>query len=73
MMSDGGIETDHIVLTGITMWSMGHCHVSQLYELFPSNLIPPNATPELAAAARETLQRHGDGGTVLSCAWKMNF
>ena len=50
-----------------------HRHVSHLYGLYPSNQISPNSTPELAAAAKETLNRRGDGGTGWSRAWKVNF
>lgn len=50
-----------------------HRHVSHLYGLYPSNRISPVTTPELAAAARETLNRRGDGGTGWSRAWKVNF
>ena len=50
-----------------------HRHVSHLYGLYPANQISPNTTPELAAAARETLERRGDGGTGWSRAWKINF
>lgn len=50
-----------------------HRHVSHLYGLYPANQITPNSTPELAAAARETLNRRGDGGTGWSRAWKVNF
>jgi len=44
-----------------------------LYGLHPSNQISPFTTPELADAARETLNRRGDGGTGWSRAWKVNF
>lgn len=50
-----------------------HRHVSHLYGLHPSNQISPVTTPELAAAARETLERRGDEGTGWSRAWKINF
>ncbi len=50
-----------------------HRHVSHLYGLYPSNQISPNSTPELAAAAKETLNRRRDGGTGWSRAWKVNF
>lgn len=50
-----------------------HRHVSHLYGLYPSNQISPHTTPELAAAARVTLERRGDGGTGWSRAWKVNF
>ena len=50
-----------------------HRHVSHLYGLHPSNQISPMTTPELADAARETLNRRGDAGTGWSRAWKINF
>ena len=50
-----------------------HRHVSHLYGLYPSNQITPDRTPELAEAARQTLERRGDGGTGWSRAWKVNF
>lgn len=50
-----------------------HRHVSHLYGLHPSNQITPHRTPELAKAARQTLERRGDGGTGWSRAWKINF
>lgn len=50
-----------------------HRHVSHLYGLHPSNQISPITTPELADAARETLERRGDAGTGWSRAWKVNF
>jgi len=49
-----------------------HRHVSQLYGLHPGNQITPEGTPELAQAARVTLDRRGDGGTGWSRAWKVN-
>ncbi len=50
-----------------------HRHVSHLYGLYPSNQISPHSTPELADAARETLNRRGDAGTGWSRGWKVNF
>lgn len=50
-----------------------HRHVSHLYGLHPSNQITPQGTPELATAARKTLERRGDDGTGWSLAWKVNF
>ncbi|PST83594.1 alpha-L-fucosidase [Pedobacter yulinensis] len=50
-----------------------HRHVSHLYGLHPFDEITPQATPVLAAAARNTLLRRGDGGTGWSRAWKINF
>ena len=50
-----------------------HRHVSHLYGLHPHDEITPDGTPELAKAARVSLQRRGDGGTGWSMAWKVNF
>lgn len=53
----------------------GHRHVSQLYGLYPSEQITMDGTPELAAAARKTLEArlsHGGGHTGWSRAWIMN-
>jgi alpha-L-fucosidase 2 len=50
-----------------------HRHVSHLFALFPGRQISPVRTPELAAAARKTLQARGDAGTGWSMAWKMAF
>jgi len=50
-----------------------HRHVSHLYALHPANLISPVKTPELAKAARRTLEIRGDEGTGWSLAWKVNF
>lgn len=50
-----------------------HRHVSHLFALHPSNQITPRGTPELAAAARRTLELRGDEGTGWSLAWKINF
>ena len=50
-----------------------HRHVSHLYALYPANLISSSATPELANAAKRTLEIRGDDGTGWSLAWKVNF
>lgn len=50
-----------------------HRHISHLYGLHPSNQISPITTPDLAEAARKTLNRRGDAGTGWSRAWKVNF
>jgi len=53
----------------------GHRHVSQLYGLYPSDQITMDGTPELAAAARKTLEarlKSGGGHTGWSRAWIMN-
>jgi len=50
-----------------------HRHCSHLFALHPGDQITPGGTPELAAAARQTLERRGDDGTGWSIAWKINF
>jgi alpha-L-fucosidase 2 len=50
-----------------------HRHVSQLYALHPAREITPLGTPELAQAARRTLELRGDGGTGWALAWKVNM
>ncbi|MDR2472822.1 MAG: glycoside hydrolase family 95 protein [Tannerella sp.] len=50
-----------------------HRHVSHLYGLHPANEISVELTPELAAAARKTLEVRGDESTGWSMAWKMLF
>lgn len=48
-----------------------HRHASHLFALFPGRQISPARTPELAAAARRSLQARGDISTGWSMAWKM--
>jgi len=50
-----------------------HRHVSHLFGLHPGKQILPRVTPELAAAAKQTLLLRGDGGTGWAMAWKINF
>jgi alpha-L-fucosidase 2 len=50
-----------------------HRHVSLLYGLHPYDEITPEGTPDLAKAARVTLERRGDASTGWSMAWKANF
>lgn len=50
-----------------------HRHVSHLYGLYPGSEITPEATPDLAEAARKTLDARGDRSTGWSMAWKINF
>lgn len=50
-----------------------HRHISHLYGLHPFDEINPWDTPELAKAARISLQRRGNGGTGWSRAWKIAF
>jgi len=54
----------------------GHRHMSQLFALHPGKQITLRGTPELAAAARKTLERrlaNGGGHTGWSRAWIINF
>lgn len=54
----------------------GHRHVSHLYALHPGAQITRRGTPELAQAARTTLERrlaNGGGHTGWSRAWIINF
>ena len=54
----------------------GHRHISHLWALFPGTQISLEHTPDLAAAARVTLERrlaHGGGQTGWSRAWAVNF
>lgn len=50
-----------------------HRHTSHLYALHPAKEISPLTTPELAQAARKTLELRGDDGTGWSLAWKVNM
>jgi len=50
-----------------------HRHVSHLYMLHPGREIDPRRTPDLAAAARKSLEARTDIGTGWSLAWKINF
>lgn len=50
-----------------------HRHVSHLFGLHPGRSITPRLTPDLAAAAKQTLLLRGDGGTGWAMAWKINF
>ncbi|MGI4827299.1 MAG: glycoside hydrolase family 95 protein [Janthinobacterium lividum] len=47
-----------------------HRHVSHLWALYPGDAIDPVTTPQLAAAARQTLLQRGDGATGWSLANK---
>jgi len=54
----------------------GHRHVSHLFALHPGRQITINDTPELATAARKSLEHrlsHGGGHTGWSRAWIINF
>jgi len=54
----------------------GHRHISHLWALFPGTQISLEHTPDLAAAARVSLERRlarGGGQTGWSRAWVVNF
>ena len=54
----------------------GHRHMSHMYGLHPSCQITLRGTPELAAAAKKSLEyrlAHGGGHTGWSRAWLVNF
>ena len=48
-----------------------HRHVSHLWGLYPGNEISPITTPELANAARKSLEARGDDGVGWSLAYKV--
>ena len=50
-----------------------HRHVSHLYALFPSGQIDVHKTPELAAAARKSLDMRGDLSTGWAIGWRLNL
>ncbi len=47
-----------------------HRHISHLFSLYPSNQIDPRISPNLAAAAKVSLEERGDTGTGFGMAWK---
>ena len=54
----------------------GHRHMSHLFALFPGNQITRQQTPDMAKAARATIERrlaNGGGHTGWSRAWIINF
>lgn len=54
----------------------GHRHISQLFALYPAEMISVRKTPKLADAARATIERrlaHGGGHTGWSRAWIINM
>ncbi len=50
-----------------------HRHVSHLYGLYPSRQIDLEETPDLAAAARRSLELRGDEATGWATAWRINL
>ena len=54
----------------------GHRHLSHLFGLHPGSQITPRGTPELAAAARKSLEvrlANGAGGCEWTSAWTINL
>ncbi|WP_425481471.1 glycoside hydrolase family 95 protein [Luteimonas suaedae] len=52
---------------------MDHRHVSHLYALHPSSQINVRDTPELAAAAKTSLEIRGDEATGWGIGWRLNL
>jgi alpha-L-fucosidase 2 len=50
-----------------------HRHASHLFALYPANEISPLGTPELAAAAKRSLELRGDHATGWGIAWRVNL
>ena len=50
-----------------------HRHISHLFAVHPGRQISPLTTPELAKAAKVSLNARGDVSTGWSTAWKINF
>ncbi|WOB49122.1 glycoside hydrolase family 95 protein [Xanthomonas hydrangeae] len=50
-----------------------HRHISHLYALHPSSQINLRDTPELAAAAKRTLETRGDNTTGWGIGWRLNL
>lgn len=50
-----------------------HRHISHLYGLYPAALISPSSTPDLAEAAKKTLEVRGDDGPSWTIAYKLLF
>jgi len=50
-----------------------HRHVSHLYGLFPGRDITLRGTPDLAAAAKKSLEIRGDKSTGWATAWRINL
>jgi alpha-L-fucosidase 2 len=50
-----------------------HRHLSHLFGLYPGSQINPSTTPDLAAAAKQSLLFRGDVSTGWSMAWKINW
>lgn len=59
-------------LEDVEEYEPGHRHNSHLFALYPDDQITPQSTPDLAAAARRSLETriaNGGAGFCWSCAW----
>ena len=54
-------------------WDPQHRHQSHLIGLYPGHHISPQSTPELAQAARRSLEIKGDKTTGWSTGWRINL
>ncbi|HEX4998238.1 MAG TPA: glycoside hydrolase family 95 protein [Terriglobia bacterium] len=52
---------------------MNHRHVSHLFGLFPGHDIDIRRTPDLASAAKRSLEIRGDQATGWATAWRINL
>lgn len=50
-----------------------HRHQTHLYGVYPAHQITPSKTPELALAAKKTLEVRGDNTTGWSKGWRINL
>ena len=50
-----------------------HRHMSHLFGVYPAERIGPDSTPDLAAAALQTLTARGDYSTGWSLAWRVSL
>ncbi|MEK8130297.1 glycoside hydrolase family 95 protein [Paenibacillus filicis] len=50
-----------------------HRHVSHLFGVYPGRQLTAESTPEFYQAARQSLERRGDGGTGWSLGWKVSL
>lgn len=50
-----------------------HRHISHLYGVYPASLISPEKTPDLAEAAKKSLDVRGDDGPSWAIAYKQLF
>ena len=50
-----------------------HRHVSHMFAIYPGNQIGRLSTPELAEAAKVSLNARGDDGTGWALGWKINL